>query len=474
MDQNYKKGKYKNTEKPFSFEGLRVPPQDLEAERALLGAIMISPDSYYDVEDLVTESTFYAQKHRIIWRALALLVAKKDPVDIISLHEKLKSLGDLDSVGGALYIAELSNIVGSAANIKYYATLLKKKELLRKLIEASTRIADTSFDEKIEVAQILEDAEKQIFDITSSGSGAGKLVHLGDLIEDAWKRVEKMHDGDGGIRGVPTGFKNLDNKLSGFQKSDLIILAARPSVGKTSLALDFARTAAVKHGTHVAVFSLEMSKEQLFDRMLAAQSRVDGWKLRTGKLSMEEDIERLQAGLNELAKAPIYIDDTPANNIVNMRSVLRRMKTSQPVGLVIVDYMQLMGTTRQYDSMVNQVTDISRSLKGLAKEFNVPVIALSQLSRNVEQRGGKPRLSDLRDSGSIEQDADVVIFIHREDKYGEENTKNNVVEILIEKHRNGPTGNTKLMFEEKKTSFIEVQEDVFGDFQLPEMKVADF
>ena len=189
---------------------------------------------------------------------------------------------------------------------------------------------------------------------------------------------------------------------------------------------------------------------------------------------MEEDIERLQAGLNELAKAPIYIDDTPANNIVNMRSVLRRMKTSQPVGLVIVDYMQLMGTTRQYDSMVNQVTDISRSLKGLAKEFNVPVIALSQLSRNVEQRGGKPRLSDLRDSGSIEQDADVVIFIHREDKYGEENTKNNIVEILIEKHRNGPTGNTKLMFEEKKTSFIEVQEDVFGDFQLPEMKVADF
>lgn len=475
MVQNfkYKKNKYRRDDENKSpFDGARIPPQDLDSEKALLGAIIISPESFYDIEDLINTNSFYAQKHRIIWDAIHALSEKKEPIDLVTLNEKLKASGDIDSIGGASYLVDLSNFVASAANIKYYATLLKKKELLRKLIDASTKIADMSFDESVEVAQVLEDAEKEIFEITSSGTGAGKLIALGELIDEAWTRIEKLHDHSGGIRGVPTGFTNLDNKLSGFQKSDLIILAARPSVGKTSLALDFCRTAAVKHNTHVAFFSLEMSKEQLFDRMLAAQSRVDGWKLRTGKLSMEEDIERLQNGLNELAKAPIFIDDTPANNIVNMRSVLRRLKAEQPIGLVVVDYLQLMSTTRHYDSMVNQVTDISRSLKGLAKEFNVPVIALSQLSRGVEQRGGKPRLSDLRDSGSIEQDADVVIFIHREEKYGEENQKNNIVEILIEKHRNGPTGNTKLMFEEKKTSFTEVQDDVFGDsIRIPDIKI---
>ena len=473
MAQDYKKFKnnYRDKDERSPFDGARIPPQDLDSERALLGAIIISPESFYDIEDIVTHDTFYAEKHKSIWKAVVDLKSRKEPVDLISLHAHLKKIDDIDRIGGPAYLAELSNAVGSAANIKYDATHLRKKELLRKLIEVSTRIADKSFAEKDEVELILEEAEKEVFDITSAGSGAGKLVHLSDLIDEAWKRVEMLHDGTTGIRGVPTGFKNLDNKLSGFQKSDLIILAARPSVGKTSLALDFARTAAVNNGTHVAFFSLEMSKEQLFDRMLAAQSRVDGWKLRTGKLSMEDDIERLQQGLNDLAKAPIFIDDTPANNIVNMRSVLRRLKAEQPVGLIVVDYLQLMGTTRQYDSVVHQTTEISRSLKGLAKEFNVPVIALSQLSRNVEQRGGRPRLSDLRDSGSIEQDADVVIFIHREEKYGEENQKNNVVEILIEKHRNGPTGNTKLMFDDKKTSFIEIAEDAFGDFKIPDMSV---
>lgn len=470
--------KFEKSKKYFpsseAFTGVRIPPQELDSERALLGAILLSPASYFDIEDLVNIETFYAEKHRIIWQAIQNLASKREPIDLISLSAELKKDNMLESVGGQNYLVDLSNLVGSAANIRYYANLLKKKELLRKLIDASTAIADKSYEQKQEVEEILEEAEKEIYSITATGTGAGKLVHLGQLMEDAWQRIEKLHDQTAGIRGVPTGFANLDNKLSGFQKSDLIILAARPSVGKTSLALDFARVAAVKYDTHVAFFSLEMSKEQLFDRMLAAQSRVDGWKLRTGKLSMEEDIERLQSGLNELAKAPIYIDDTPANTIVNMRSVLRRLKAEKPIGLIIVDYLQLMNTTKHYDSLVNQVTDISRSLKGLAKEFNVPVIALSQLSRNVEQRGGKPRLSDLRDSGSIEQDADVVIFIHREDKYGEENTKNNVVEILIEKHRNGPTGNTKLMFDDKKTSFTEIAEDVFGDIvKVPDMNIQD-
>jgi replicative DNA helicase len=477
--KEYKK-KYNNEDKnrrydsKNPFDGMRVPPQDIDSERALLGAIIISPESYFDIEDLIREKSFYAEKHRSIWIAMQELTGAKEPVDLISLNNKLKQKNILDQIGGSAYLAELSNFVASAANIKYYATILKKKELLRRLIEVSTKIADVSYEEKHEVEHILESAEKDIFEITSFGTGAGKLVKLEELIDDAWKRIENMHDDNGGLRGVPTGFSSVDNKLSGFQKSDLIILAARPSVGKSSLMLDFARAAAVKHDVHTAIFSLEMSKEQLFDRMLAAQSHVDGWKLRTGKLSMENDIERLQQGLNELSKAPLFIDDTPANNIVNMRSVLRRLRAEKPIGLIIVDYLQLMSTTKNFDSMVHQVSDISKSLKVLAKEFNCPVIALSQLSRNVEQRGGKPRLSDLRDSGSIEQDADVVMFIHREEKYGEQAQNSNVVELLIEKHRNGATGMVKLMFDAKTTSFSEVAEDAFGDFQMPTMSVSGF
>ena len=273
---------------------------------------------------------------------------------------------------------------------------------------------------------------------------------------------------------MPSGFKALDDKLSGFQKSDLIILAARPSVGKTSLALDLARNAAVKSGVPVALFSLEMSKEQLVDRMLSAQSQVDSWKIRTAKLSLDEEFARLQQGMHELMKAPLYIDDTPANSIMNMRSVLRRLNSEKPIGLIIVDYLQLMSTSKAYDNMVNQVTEISRSLKGLAKEFDVPVIALSQLSRAVESRGGRPRLSDLRDSGSIEQDADIVMFIHRENKHEEDTNKKNIVEILIEKHRNGPTGIVELYFDDKKTSFLSIEKSEFGDFALPNIQTPEF
>jgi replicative DNA helicase len=470
--KNFKEDKNRRYESKNPFDGMRVPPQDMDSERALLGAIIISPESFYDIEDLIREKSFYVEKHRIIWKAMQELVGAKEPVDLISLNNKLKQKNEIDQIGGAQYLAELSNFVASAANIKYYATILKKKELLRRLIEVSTKIADVSYEEKQEVEAILEGAEKDIFEITSFGTGAGKLVKLDELITEAWSRIEYLHDNQGAIRGVPTGFSSVDHKLSGFQPSDLIILAARPSVGKSSLMLDFARHAAVKANVHTALFSLEMSKEQLFDRMLAAQSKVDGWKLRTGKLSMEHDIERIQQGLQDLSKAPIFIDDTPGNNIVNMRSVLRRLRAEKPVGLIIVDYLQLMSTTKNYESMVHQVSDISKSLKMLAKEFNCPVIALSQLSRNVEQRGGKPRLSDLRDSGSIEQDADVVMFIHREEKYGEQAVASNMVELMIEKHRNGATGSVKLMFDPKTTSFTEVAEDVFGDFQMPAMNVS--
>ena len=442
----------------------RLPPQDIDSEMALLGSLLLTNEAYYEVADMVSDKSFYSERNRVIWTSITELINKKIPADAVTLATDLRERKSLDQIGGAAYIGEIMNTVGTATNVKYYAQIVAKKYMLRRLITASNKIAEKSYEEALELGQILEEAEKEIYDITSYGSGSQRLIAVNELIEEAWARIERLQDGDGeALRGIPSGIPKLDNMLSGFQKSDLIILAARPSVGKTSLVMDFVRHAAVDHGHFCAVFSLEMSKEQLFDRMLAAQAKVDGWKLRTGNLDMHNDIERLQNGLNDLAKAPIYIDDTPANNIVNMRSVLRRLKAEKPIEFIVVDYLQLMSTTKNYDSMVNQVTDISRSLKQLAKEFRAPVIALSQLSRSVEQRGGKPRLSDLRDSGSIEQDADVVMFIHREDKYGEENKINNQVELLIEKHRNGSTGKVDLVFDAKRTSFSELTKDQFGD-----------
>ncbi len=456
------------------FRGPRIPPQDLESEKALLGSLLLSSDSMFEIIDVVTSASFYAEKHKIIFLVIEELVHKKEPVDLLTVSSKLRDQKEFEQIGGNQYLSELISMVGSSANIKYYAQIVRKKELLRKLIEASTHIAEISYDEATPIEDVLEEAEKKVYEITTKGSSSNRLVAFQEMIEETWERIEKLSEHNGEIRGVPSGFKDLDNKLSGFQKSDLIILAARPSVGKTSLALDFARNAAVKHNIPVAIFSLEMSKEQLVDRMLAAQSQVDGWKLRTAKLSLDEEFARLQQGMHELMQAPIFIDDKASNSIMNMRSVLRRINSDKPIGLIVVDYLQLMTTAKSYDNMVNQVTEISRSLKALAKEFNVPVIALSQLSRAVESRGGRPRLSDLRDSGSIEQDADLVMFIHREDKYGENAEKKNIVEILIEKHRNGPTGIVELYFDDKKTSFLSVEKSEFGEFVLPTVQTPDF
>ena len=456
------------------FRGPRIPPQDLESEKALLGSLLLSSEALFEITDIINHESFYASKHQIIYETIEGLVNKKEPVDILTVSAELRSKKEFESIGGAPYLSELLGLVGSAANIKYYANIIRKKELLRKLIEAGTHIAEISYDENDSIESILEDSERMVYEITQRGTGTQRLVGFSELIEETWARIEKLAEQTGEIRGVPSGFKDLDNKLSGFQKSDLIILAARPSVGKTSLALDLARNAAVKHKIPVAMFSLEMSKEQLVDRMLSAQSQVDGWKLRTSRLSLDEEFSRLQQGMHDLMQAPLFIDDTPANSVLNMRSVLRRLNSDKPIGLIIVDYLQLMSTAKSYDNMVNQVTEISRSLKGLAKEFNVPVIALSQLSRAVESRGGRPRLSDLRDSGSIEQDADIVMFIHRENKHDENSEKKNIVEILIEKHRNGPTGIVELYFDDKKTSFLSVDKSEFGDFVLPKVGVSDF
>ena len=328
---------------------------------------------------------------------------------------------------------------------------------MRKLIDASHFIASLGYAEEQEIEELLDQAEKHIFSVTNI-STTNSFVAIKEGLPEAYERLDRLHKSDGALRGVPTGFKSLDEKLSGFQNSDLIILAARPSMGKTSLALDIARKAAVEKGISVGIFSLEMSSQQLIDRMLSAEAQVDGWKLRTGNLSGEEDFNRIRDSLDSLSKAPIYIDDQAGNNILKMRSVARRLKSDKGLGMIIVDYLQLMTptTNKNSDNMVNQVTEISRSLKALARELDVPVIALSQLSRAVESRGGRPRLSDLRDSGSIEQDADVVMFIHREDKYDKDSDRPNMAEIMIEKHRNGPTGSVQLYFDDKKASFRDV------------------
>jgi replicative DNA helicase len=444
---------------------IRIPPQSIEAEQALLGSIMLRPEAIHDVNDIVREEDFYSEKHRVIWRACLDLVSKGNPIDLLSLSTKLRDNNELDRVGGSSYLSELVQLVPSASNARHYATIVQKKSMMRKLIEAGEHISHTGFSEQGEMEEIIDIAEKRLFDVTNS-VGSHKFVALKDTLGEAWERIDMLHNTRDQLRGVPTGFKALDNKLSGFQKSDLIILAARPSMGKTSLALDIARKAAVEHNIPVGIFSLEMSSQQLVDRMLAAEARVDAWKLRTGKnLSVEHDFSRIRDAMEKLSKAPIYIDDQPGNNILKMRAIARRLKSEKSLGLVIVDYLQLMTPMNSAkDNVVQQVTEISRSLKNLARDLDVPVIALSQLSRAVESRGGKPRLSDLRDSGSIEQDADVVMFIHREKDESGEQARSREATILIEKHRNGPTGEIQLVFDADKSTFLPVEKADFGDF----------
>src|SRR3989338_5747368 len=435
--------------------GLRLPPQHLESEQALLGAIMLRTESLYDISEILFPESFYAEKHRIIYAAMLDLMGRRDPIDLLTLSTRLEEKAQLENVGGRTYLAELAGVVPSSANAKYYAETLRKKHVLRELIRTAEHVTELGYREELPLEEILDEAESKIYAVTNITSSQS-IQTIKDALTEAWERIEKIHEKQDGLRGVPTGFASLDKMLSGLQKSDLIILAARPSMGKTALALDIARRAAVNHQIPVGIFSLEMSSQQLIDRMLAAESSVDAWRLRTGQLSKDHEFAYLREGLDRLSKAPIFINDQAGINIMNMRSAVRRMKSEHNLGLVIVDYLQLMTPMRSSDSMVQQVTEISRSLKGLAKDLDIPGLALSQLSRAVEQRGGKPRLSDLRDSGSIEQDADVVMFIHRDDKQNENSDKPNIAEIMIEKHRNGPTGHVELYFDDKHTSFREI------------------
>lgn len=411
----------------------------------------------HDVSVTVYPESFFADKHRVIFEAISHIFSKGDPIDTVSVITKLKDMGQLDRVGGPAYVTELIETVPAAGNAMYYSEQIQSKAILRDLIHAADDIAEIAYSNPESVDEALDQAEKKIFNATQAPT-AQKFNPIGTALHEAWERFEHLSENKEERRGVPTGFLSLDNLLSGLQKSDLIIVAARPSMGKTTFALDMARNASLQYGASVGIFSLEMSDQQLVDRMLAAEAGVDAWKLRTGRLSNDHEYEALQGAMTKLSKASIHIIDEAAMNIVKMRSAARRLKNERGLDLLIVDYLQLMSPTltRGSDSMVQQITEISRSLKILARELMVPVLALSQLSRAVEQRGGKPRLSDLRDSGSIEQDADVVMFIHREDKMNKdkEAERPNIAEILVEKHRNGPVGHAELYFDDKHVRFL--------------------
>jgi replicative DNA helicase len=393
------------TDRPSLNRSLRTPPHNVDAEKALLGAIILKPDTLHDVSVTVFPESFFADKHRLIYEAITALFSRGNPIDLVSVVSKLKDTSNLDRVGGAAYVTELIETVPAAGNALYYAEVVQGKSALRSLIHAADDIAEIGYSDPESVDEALDQAEKKIFHATQSPT-AQKFKTIGSSLKEAWERFEYLSANQNERRGVQSGFTALDNLLAGFQKSDLIILAARPSMGKTTFALDVARNAALKFGASVGIFSLEMSDQQLVDRMLAAEAGVDSWKLRTGKLSNDHEFEAVQQAMAKLSEAQIHIDDQAGNNILKMRSAARRLKNEHGLDLVIVDYLQLMSptATKASDSMVQQVTEISRSLKILARDLEVPVIALSQLSRAVEQRGGKPRLSDLRDSGCLTGD----------------------------------------------------------------------
>lgn len=452
---------------------LRIPPQSLEAEMALLGSIMLRPDSIYEVMDIVAPRSFYFEKNRIVFENMLELFSKHEPIDFLSLSTKLKEKDLLERIGGNSFLTELTAMVPSSANVKHYAEIVMKKFMMRELIEASEFLSHLGFNESGELEEILDHAEKKVFDITQHFTGGGKFKELTPLLKDAYERFEKLSSADHELRGVPTGFKSLDDILGGFQKSDLIILAARPSVGKTALALDIARRTASLYDTPVGIFSLEMSADQLVDRIVSAQSGTDQSVIRKGVRTQhgtwrDDTFKNIRDALDDLSRTPIYIDDQAGNTILKMRSAARKLKIEKGLKLLIVDYLQLMAptTTKQSDSLVQQVTEISRSLKHLARELDIPVIALSQLSREVEKRGGKPKLSDLRDSGSIEQDADLVMFIHAENEdIRDENGRTKDVQrkqIIIAKHRNGPLGEVNLDFHARKGMFVEIDYSNYG------------
>ncbi|MCG6533089.1 MAG: replicative DNA helicase [Syntrophales bacterium LBB04] len=432
----------------------RVPPQNLEAEQSVIGGILLDNQALNSVLEVLRVEDFYSEAHRKIFAAIVELYDRNEPSDLITLSNILKSKNQLDQAGGASYLSSLADNVPSAANIDHYSKIVKEKSTLRKLIGTATDILSKSYNAGTDIDTVLDEAEQAIFDI-SENKIRPSFSPFKDIIKASIKTIERLYERKEVVTGVPTGFEKIDDITSGLQKSDLIIIAGRPSMGKTAFALNMAQSAALEANIPVAIFSLEMSKEQLALRMLSSEARVDSQRIRRGFLG-EADWPRLISAAGRLSEAPIYIDDTPAITVLEMKAKARRLSSTVNLGLIILDYLQLMRGGGYRDSREQEISEISRSLKALAKELNVPVVALSQLNRKVEDRGDKrPQMADLRDSGAIEQDADVIAFIYRDEVYNksDENSEKGFAEIIIGKQRNGPTGMVKLLFQDRFTRF---------------------
>ncbi len=432
----------------------KVPPQNVDAEMSLLGAVLIDEETLADISEHVTPKDFYDKRHGLIFGGMMRLYEHHRPVDLLTLTDELKKKDELEIIGGSAYLTELTNYVPTAAHAEAYAEMVSLKAVRRRLIKASTEIAELGYDEDNTAQELLGKAEAELFAV-SDQTLKQDLVSIESILTESFDRMEELHRNKGALRGVRTGWRDLDNMTAGLQRSDLIILAARPAMGKTTLVTNLAYNIATVAKQPVLFFSLEMSKEQLVDRMLADASGVDAWNIRTGNLS-DDDFSKLSEAMGEMAEAPIFIDDTPGVSVLEMRTKARRAAHEQPLGLIIVDYLQLMqGSGNSNGNRVQEVSEISRGLKLIARELNVPVIGLSQLSRSVESRSPQiPQLSDLRESGSIEQDADIVMFIYREAYYNPETERENITDLIIAKHRNGPTGKVELYFHPERLRFM--------------------
>jgi replicative DNA helicase len=438
---------------------LKVPPQSLDAEESVLGSILLDSHALDRVIETMSDTDFYRESHRKIFRAMIALSEKNEPIDLVTLTDTLKARSELQDVGGAIYLAELSDKVPSAANVAHYARIIREKAVMRSLINVSNEIASRCYTGEEDIEQFLDEAERLIFDVSEKRIRPA-FFKLGDMIMDTIKTVEKLYERKEMVTGVPTGFLDLDRMTAGFQPADLVIVAARPSMGKTAFVMNIAQYVALHANTAVGVFSLEMSKEQLVMRMLCSEARVDNAKVRAGYLG-ERDFPRLAMAAGRLAEAPIFIDDTPAQNVLELRAKARRLKREANLGLVIIDYLQLMRGLTSQENRTQELSEISRGLKSLAKELNIPVVALSQLNRQVEQRGDRrPMMSDIRESGAIEQDADVIAFIYRDEVYKQDSQDEGIAEVIIGKQRNGPTGTVRLAFRKEYTRFDNLVENV--------------
>lgn len=431
---------------------LKVPPNNIEAEQSVIGSMLLDKNAISTAAEILRGEDFYKEAHGQIFNCIMELNDKDEPADLVTLVDSLRSKGILENVGGITYLSNLVSSVPTTANVKYYAKIVEEKSTLRRLIKSSSELMDKCYSAQEEVPSILEKAEKDIFDISQKAM-THDFEPMSRILEKSFNEIERLYKNKGALTGVPTGFSDLDSKTSGLQRGDFILIAARPSMGKTAFALNIAQYAAIRNKNTVAVFSLEMGKESLVQRMLCSEASIDMLKLRTGNLD-DDDWVRLARSAGPLAEAKIYIDDTPGISITEMRSKCRRLKIEHSLDLIVIDYLQLMSGRGKTENRQQEVSDISRSLKALAKEMDVPVISLSQLSRAPEARADhRPMLSDLRESGSIEQDADVVCFLYRDEYYNKETDKKNIAEVIIAKQRNGPTGTVELAFIGKYTKF---------------------